>query len=92
MEGAIRDMNEEMRSKIAAALASDDWTDGEKMMLKFQWGKLGGFYTSLIKTMLLADPENLCRFHGGFASLTIAVKNWKAGDLADRFRAAGVLD
>lgn len=85
-------MNEEMRSKIAAALASDDWTDGEKMVLKFQWGKLEGFYTSLIDTMLMADPIDLYRFYSGFTSLTVAVRDWRDGDLAVRFRAAGVLD
>ncbi len=85
-------MSDERRRKVREALESGDWTEGEKFVLKWQWRLNGGFYTSLIETMCRADDENLRRLRAGFPSLADAIRSWKHGDLAVRFREAGLLD
>lgn len=80
------------RAALGAALDSDDWTEGEKFVLKWQWRMNGGFYTSLIETMCRADDENLGRLAMSFPSLALAIADWKNGDLAQRLRAVDLID
>ena len=82
----------ERRLAIGAALDSDDWTEGEKFVLKWQWRQNGSFYTSLIETMCRADDENLGRLAMGFPSLALAIADWKTGDLAKRLRDLDLID
>ncbi len=83
---------DERRAALAAALSSDDWTEGEQFVLKWQWGMNGGFYTSLIDCMCIADDENLGKLAQGFPSLALAIDSWKKDDLARRLRDANLID
>lgn len=87
---------DEMKQAIHEALASPDWTDAEKWVLKWQWqkllGLLGGFETALAEAIMRADEGNLARLRLGFPDQVDGFLAWSRGDLARRLRAAGVMD
>ena len=78
------------REKIGEFLNSPDWTEGEKFIIKWQFGILGDFKTALIEACCRADEGNLARLHYGFPEEVEAYLAWSRGNLGTRFRNAGL--
>ena len=76
--------------EIGAILSSDSWTDGEKFVVKWQFGLLGDFYAALAKAISLADEDNLCCLELGFPEEVEGFRRWALGDLGRRLRAEGL--
>ena len=72
-------------------LAGDDWTEGEKFVLRWQFRELGHFWTHMFEAFVRADHENLDHLARAFPEVVAAVRSWREGDLGDRFTAAGLL-
>ncbi len=84
---------EEQRARVREAFASDSWTEGEKQVLRWQWGALGDYDKAFFEEALMrADERNLDRLSLGYPSTVEAFRSWKDGDLATRMRDAGVMD
>ena len=71
-------------------MTSDRWTESEKWVLKAQLKRAGGFASALWQCFALADEANFAQLSLGFPEQAAAFLSWRHGDLADRFRAAGV--
>lgn len=85
-------MSDEARAKRAAALESDEWTEGEKMILRWQYRELGGFWTHFFEALCRADDVNLDHLHRAFPSVVDAMRSWRYGDLGERLRDADLCD
>lgn len=83
--------NEEFAKLRRVALASDDWTAGEKLILRWQFRSLGHFWTQLFEAMVRADDENLDRLALGYPDAVEALRDWRFGDLGERLEAAGLM-
>ncbi len=83
---------EEQRARVREALTSDSWTEGEKQVLRWQWGTLGDYGKAFFGALMRADEQNLDRLSLGYPSTVEAFRSWKDGDLATRMRDAGVMD
>ena len=83
------------RDKINEILNSDQWTEGEQFIVKWQFNHnlrlLGHFKCALIEAIALADEKNLDRLALGFPTEVSGFRAWAFGDLARRLRAE-VLD
>ena len=84
--------SDEPRARLAAALSSNDWTDGEKTILRWQYRDLGGFWTAFMEAAMRADDANLEHLSRAFPSAIEAVRSWKFGDLGRRMTEAGLID
>ena len=78
------------REQIGEFFNSPDWTEGEKFIIKWQFGILGDFKTALIEACCRADEDNLERLHRGFPEEVEAYLAWNRGNLGTRFRDAGL--
>ena len=76
--------------QIGDFLNSPDWTEGEKFIIKWQFGILGDFKSALIEACCRADDDNIERLHRGFPMEVEAFLAWNRGNLATRFRDAGL--
>ena len=72
--------------------SSLEFTPGELFVLKWQVGVLSGFYSHLADTIAQADDVNLERLAKGFPVEVGGFRAWNRGNLALRFRAAGVIE
>ncbi len=79
------------RKALSVALDGDDWTEGEKKILEWQVGMLGGFFSALIEVMCRADTVNLSKLTRSYPSLGVAVLAWQQGDLFERLKKAGLM-
>ena len=77
--------------KIREILCSSDWTEGEKEVVKWQFGMLGGFKNTLWNAICTADEDNLERISRGFPTEVEGYTAWTTGNLAYRLREAGLL-
>ena len=66
------------------------WTDAEKWVLKVQCDRSGDFEMALWNCFALADEANFAQLSLGFPDQAVAFLAWRHGDLADRFRDAGI--
>ena len=75
-------------------LESPEWTASEKAVIKWQYNETmhlyGSFFTALWQAIVRADHENLARLERGFPEEIAGFRAWAYGDLAERFRAAGL--
>lgn len=83
---------DEMMEAVHKMLASPDWTEGEKWVVRWQWRLLGDFQQALSEAIKRADDGNLDRLRLGFPDQVAGFLAWNRGDLAQRLRAAGVMD
>lgn len=72
-------------------LESPEFTEGEKLYLKFQRNEIGDFYRCLFETIARADVQNLNRLAKGFPEEVAAYIAWSQGDLYDRVKAFGAV-
>jgi len=75
---------------LVSFLASDDWNDDEKLVIKWQFRLLGDFKESLFQTIARADDANRKRIALGFPAEVNAYNLWTCSNLAERFREAGL--
>ena len=75
---------------IELFLASDDWNDDEKLVIKWQFRLLGDFKESLFRTIARADDANRKRIALGFPAEVNAYNLWTCSNLATRLREAGL--
>ncbi len=88
-------MNEaeiQQRARVSAALDSDDWTEGEKRVLRWQWGLMGGYWTAFFEAAMRADDGNLDALARAYPGVISALRSWKFGNLGTRFRDADIMD
>lgn len=78
------------REKIREILLSPEWTEAEKSVIHWQFRLHGNFYRQLWVTIVAADDANLLRIERGFPTEVRGFRMWHSGDLAQRFRAAGL--
>ncbi len=71
-------------------LGSADWTESEKWVISWQFRMLGDFQTALVQAIVRADEGNLERLAQGFPMQVEGFRAWSYGDLARRFRKAGL--
>jgi hypothetical protein len=83
---------QEMRARVSAALDSDDWTEGEKKILRWQFRLLGGYWTAFFEAAIRADDGNLDALARAYPGVISALRSWKFGDLATRLRDADLMD
>jgi hypothetical protein len=79
---------------IQRFLDSPDWTEGEKAVIRWQFGCIpgmqGDFEAALWNCIKLADEENLLRLARGFPMELHGFIEWSRGNLGVRLRAAGL--
>lgn len=83
-------MTEAMVEKVREILASKQFTETEKFIVKWQFGMLGSFKAALVDVIKLADEDNLAKLAKGFPEEVAVFIAWNAGDLAERLREAGL--
>lgn len=76
--------------KIGELLESPDWTDGEKLVIQWQFRLLGSFHTKLFELLASADLENLARLSLAYPEAAGGYQAWIYGDLGERLRKAGL--
>jgi hypothetical protein len=75
---------------IGEFLESPDWSESDKWVIKWQYRMLGGFETALKEAICHADYGNLTRLALGFPIQVRGYVDWTQGNLARRFRDAGL--
>lgn len=78
------------REQLAAALASDEWTESEKAVLRWQFRMNGDFFTALWDAICKADHNNQYRLSLAFPVEVHGYRQWAYEDLGERFRKAGL--
>ena len=78
------------QERIGAMLTSDEWTEAEKSVIKWQFRLLGDFRTALFEAITLADDKNLVRLAMGFPYEVSGFMAWNRGGLGKRLRDAGL--
>ena len=84
---------ERQRRVILEILNSDEYSDGEKDVLKWQFKFLGHFKTALFDCIKRADENNLDKLEMGFPEQVKAFRAWAFGEpysLSQKFRATGL--
>lgn len=75
---------------IGAILKSDDFTESDKIVVRWQFQLLGDFETALMGAIARADDGNLEKLRIGFPDHVAGYLNFTRGDLGDRLRGAGL--
>lgn len=78
------------RTIVGTFLESEEWTNAEKWVLRWQFGLLGDFQTALADAIKRADYTNLARLELGFPDEVAGFTAWNRGDLGTRLRNAGL--
>lgn len=81
------------REQIGKILASSEFNDGEKAVVKAQFPEItqvGAFESALWILFCLADDANLARLCYAFPVEGTGFKSWRGGDLGTRLRKAGL--
>ena len=76
--------------EVETILASSRWTLAEKLVVQWQFGRLGNFESQLFRTIAAADEDNQARLERGFPEHVSGYRAWVYGNLGDRLRAAGL--
>lgn len=76
--------------QIGMLLSSDKFTDGEKLLIEWQFGMSGDFYKALWQAIGRADGSNLMKLGMGFPAEVRAYMQWTQGNLGERIRDMGV--
>lgn len=76
--------------KIREILCSNDWTEAEKSVVKWQFRMTGSFFAALWEAICRADEYNLERLSRGFPTEVEGYTAWAKGNLAYRLRKAGL--
>ena len=79
-----------LHEQIGIILTSDEWTEAEKFVVKWQFRLLGDFRTALIQAIMLADDRNLEQLALGFPDEVAGYRAWAYGGLGRRLREAGL--
>ena len=79
-----------LHEQIGIILTSDEWTEAEKFVVKWQFRLLGDFHTALIRAITLADDRNLEQLALGFPDEVAGYRAWAYGGLGRRLREAGL--
>ena len=78
---------------ISKILKSNDWTESEKSVVKWQFRLCGDFKTALWEAIIRADEDNLARLRYGFPNEVAGYKAWawtEPYSLATKLREAGL--
>lgn len=81
------------REQIRKILVSDEFTTGEKFVVRAQFREsspMGNFEEKLWEILCCADTDNLKRIGQAFPEEFDAFLSWRLGGLGDRLRAAGL--
>ncbi len=65
---------------VSEALNSDEFTTGQKAVIKWQFRKYGGFFAVLFEAIARADYQNLARLELGFPVEVGGFKEWNNGE------------
>jgi hypothetical protein len=65
---------------VEEALNSDEFTEGQKAIIKWQFKMHGNFLTALFEAICRADPQNLARLELGFPVEVGGFKDWNNGE------------
>lgn len=76
--------------EVGAILRSEDLTEGEKIIVKWQFRILGDFQTALMEAIGRADDDNLERISRGFPDHVSGFMAWSRGGLGQRLRKMGL--
>lgn len=76
--------------KLAELLDSQDLTEPEKHVIRWQFGRLGDFQGSLMHTIARADDENMRRLACSFPLQVSAFAAWTKGGLGEKLRGMGL--
>ena len=71
-------------------LDGDQFTAGEKWVVRWQYSLFGDFNKALANAIIRADERNLIRLRKGFPDEVDGFLAWNRGDLAPRLREAGL--
>lgn len=77
-------------AKVSEFLESPVWTEGEKWVIKWQFGGLGDFQSALSEAIKRADDDNLRLLALGFPNQVAGFIAWNRGNLGLRLRDAGL--
>lgn len=75
---------------IRDLLASPDLSKSDKLIIRWQFGRLGDFETALMKVIALADESNLELLERGFFAQCEAYRQWTRGSMGQRLRSRGL--
>ncbi len=65
---------------VNEALRSNQFSEGQKFLIRGQYNRLGGFYTTLFLTIQRADAANLSKLALGFPVEVNAFRDWSDGE------------
>ena len=69
---------------IHKALKSDNWTEAEKCVIRWQFRLYGSFYFQLFEAIQLADYLNIEKLRKGFPNEVEGFLAWRDGDLGNK--------
>ena len=78
------------RDQIREILTSNEWTEAEKAVVKWQFRITGDFGKALWEAICRADEDNLERLSRGFPTEVEGYTAWTRGDLGYRLRQTGL--
>ena len=79
-----------MLSTVGALLISDQLSESEKWVVKWQLGLLGDFQEALAVAITRADDNNLMALSLGFPEQVAGLRAWRQGGLAEKLRRMGL--
>lgn len=79
------------QSAAMKAVGSGELSLTEEIILKWQWGLGGDFYTALMNAICRADEENLDRIARGHGNEVVAYRAWKTTWIGESLRERGLL-
>ncbi len=82
--------DDKYKDKINEILESDQFSPGEKWIVRWQFRLLGDFNKALAETIIRADDNNLHRLSLGFPDEVGGFLEWNRGGLAERLKEAGL--
>lgn len=82
----------ERHKAIARVMTSGEFNEGERFVAEAQLfpREMGGFKLKLWEAICNADEVNKAKLALGFPEHVAAVRSWQSGNLAERFRRAGL--
>ncbi len=76
--------------RLGEVLRNDQFTDGEKWIIQWQFRLLGDFETALIDAITRADEGNLMKLALGFPMQVDAYLEWSRGSMGQLLRSRGI--
>ena len=81
---------EKQKRKLTSVLSSEEWTPGERAVVKWQFRFCSDFRKALWEAIIRADDTNLNCLALGFPDEVNGYLAWSQGDLATRLRKDGL--